>query len=84
LSISCSRGTPPIVEPAKPESFMTWTKGLKLTWREAGPPHHHDDKLDDDVNKEVSLEAGPCGGQGASGGGKRGIRIHVYIDIRIY
>ena len=31
---------------------------LKLTWREAGPPNHQDDKVDADqwvVNKEFSL-----------------------------
>ena len=30
----------------------------KLPWREAGPPHHHDDKVDSDqyvVNNELSL-----------------------------
>ena len=33
-------------------------KRLKVPWREAGPPHHHDDKVDSDeyvVNKEFSL-----------------------------
>ena len=33
-------------------------KGIQLPWREAGPPHHHDDKVDSDqwvVNKELSL-----------------------------
>ena len=32
--------------------------GLILPWREAGPPNHHDDKVDSDqqvVNKELSL-----------------------------
>jgi len=32
-------------------------KGI-LPWREAGPPNHHDDKVDSDqyvVNKELSL-----------------------------
>ena len=31
---------------------------FKLPWREAGPPNHHDDKVDSDqqvVNKELSL-----------------------------
>ena len=31
---------------------------IKLPWREAGPPNHHDDKVDSDqlvVNKELSL-----------------------------
>ena len=39
-----------------------WTVGrqrdFKLPWREAGPPNHHDDKVDSDqpiVNKELSL-----------------------------
>jgi hypothetical protein len=26
----------------------TWKRELKLPWREAGPPHHHDDKVDSD------------------------------------
>jgi len=36
----------------------TWEKEFKLPWREAGPPNHHDDKVDSDqavVNKELSL-----------------------------
>jgi len=24
----------------------TWKRILKLQWREAGPPHHHDDHVD--------------------------------------
>ena len=26
----------------------TWKRELKLPWREAGPPNHHDDKVDSD------------------------------------
>ena len=26
----------------------TWKKKFKLPWREAGPPDHHDDKVDSD------------------------------------
>ena len=26
----------------------TWKRGFKLPWREAGPPNHHDDKVDSD------------------------------------
>ena len=36
----------------------TWKREFKLPWREAGPPNHHDDKVDSDqevVNKELSL-----------------------------
>ena len=36
----------------------TWNMEFKLPWREAGPPNHHDDKVDSDqevVNKELSL-----------------------------
>ena len=36
----------------------TWKRKFKLPWREAGPPKHHDDKVDSDkqvVNKEFSL-----------------------------
>jgi len=31
-------------------SFMrgTWKREFKLPWREAGPPNHHDDKVDSD------------------------------------
>jgi hypothetical protein len=35
-----------------------WKREFKLSWREAGPPHHHDDQADSDqtvVNKELSL-----------------------------
>ena len=27
-------------------SKATWKKEFKLLWREAGPPNHHDDKVD--------------------------------------
>jgi len=40
----------------------TWKREFKLPWREAGPPNHHDDKVDSDqevVNKELSLSAPP-------------------------
>ena len=33
-------------------------KEFKFAWREAGPPNHHDDKVDSDqqdVNDELSL-----------------------------
>jgi len=36
----------------------TWKREFKLPWREAGPPNHHDDKVDSDqqvVNKELYL-----------------------------
>ena len=36
----------------------TWKREFKLPWREAGPPNHHDDKVDSDqkvVNKDLSL-----------------------------
>jgi len=36
----------------------TWKREFKLPWREAGPPTHHDDKVDSDqqvVNKKPSL-----------------------------
>ena len=36
----------------------TWKMESMLPWREAGPPDHHDDKVDSDeevVNKEPSL-----------------------------
>ena len=43
----------------------TWKREFKLPWREAGPPNHHDDKVDSDqkiVNEELSLWAGAPGG----------------------
>ena len=36
----------------------TWKREFKLPWRKAGPPNHHDDKVDSDqwdVNQELSL-----------------------------
>ena len=36
----------------------TRKRKFKLPWREAGPSHHHDDKVDSDQkvdNKELSL-----------------------------
>jgi len=35
-----------------------WNREFRLPWREAGPPYHHDNKVDSDqkvVNKELSL-----------------------------
>jgi len=26
----------------------SWKREFKLPWREAGPPHHHDDEVDSD------------------------------------
>ena len=51
-------------ERRQPKSSV-WDRGRGsgehvLPWREAGPPNHHDDKVDSDqylVNKEVSLPA---------------------------
>jgi len=43
-----------------------------LPWREAGPPNHHDDKVDSDqevVNKTTLSEAGYRRGRDASHGG---------------
>ena len=40
----------------------TWEREFKLPWREAGPPNHHDGRVDSDqqvVNKELSGRAGP-------------------------
>ena len=42
---------------------------FKLPWREAGPPHHHNDKVDSDqyvVNAELSLSMW-SGGSDAAG-----------------
>ena len=46
----------------------TWKREFRLPWRKAGPPNHHDDKVDSDqqvVNKELSL---CCRGAGARRG----------------
>ena len=35
-----------------------WEMEVKLSWRQASPPNHHDDQVDSDqyaINKEVSL-----------------------------
>ena len=29
-------------------AYSTWKMEFKLPWREAGPPDHHDDKVDSD------------------------------------
>ena len=42
-------------------------KGIQTPWREAGPPNHHDDKVDLDqqvVNKALSLYAQALKGSG--------------------
>ena len=47
----------------------TWKREFKLPWREAGPPNHHDDKVDSDqqvVNKgraRLQLALAPAGGK---------------------
>ena len=33
---------------------VTWKREFQLPWREAGPPKHHDDKVEV-VNKEISF-----------------------------
>ena len=41
----------------------TWKREFKISWREAGPPNHHDDKVDSDrwvVNKDFSLSSTWC------------------------
>jgi len=41
----------------------TWKREFKQSWREDGPPNHHDDKVVSDqyvVNKELSLSASLC------------------------
>jgi hypothetical protein len=46
----------------------TWKREFKLPWREAGPPNHHDDKVDSDqqvVNKELSRRQGVVASRGA-------------------
>jgi len=53
----------------------TWKRGFKLPWRGAGPPNHHDDKVDPDqyvVNKELSLSRG---GDGWMRGGPRWVQV---------
>ena len=42
-------GTSPTIGAMSGTSFrITWKKNFKLPWREAGPPNHHDDKVDSD------------------------------------
>ena len=44
-----SRGPPaPPVARQVPAVKATWKGGFKRPWREAGPPHHHDDNVDSD------------------------------------
>ena len=47
-----------LLHPPLAARARTRKRGFKLPWREAGPPNHHDDKVDSDqniVNKELSL-----------------------------
>ena len=48
-----ARGARPAVVPEIPalqegRCKATWKREFKLPWREAGPPSHHDDKVDSD------------------------------------
>ena len=61
-------------------------KGIQLPWREAGPPNHHDDKVDSDqqvVDKELSLSlAAKLDRVGESGGDETADRaVHVPLDL---
>ena len=43
-------------------------KGIQTPMARAGPPNHHDDKVNTDqyaVNKELSLSLGVAGGRGS-------------------
>ena len=64
--------------PLKP-CKATWKREFKLLWREAGPPNHHDDKVDSDqqvVNKELSLTLPWWSGARASSGTKVARNLH--------
>ena len=56
--------------------MATWKREFKLPWREAGPPNHHDDKVDSDqqVDNKDSLETFPGRGFGLK---SLGFRAHV-------
>ena len=44
--------------PSEGRCKATWKRELKLPWRKAGPPDHHDDRVNSDqevVNKGISL-----------------------------
>jgi len=63
-------GTPPRVAPGSAlaehgqslclegRCKATWKRGLKLSWREADPPNHHDDKVDSDQYHAVGVVEG--------------------------
>ena len=47
-----------VPSPRKVDVRLPGKGNSKLPWRKAGPPNHHDDKVDSDqlvVNKELSL-----------------------------
>ena len=63
IRLFASPGRSPTFEEDRHEA--TWKRGFKLSWREAGPPNHLDDKVDSDkqvVNEELSLSTlgRPC------------------------
>jgi len=35
--------------------MATWKREFKLPWREAGPPNHHDDKVDSDLQVKPGM-----------------------------
>jgi len=59
LALAMRRGTcPECVEALERQMQGYLEKEIKLSWREAGPTSHHDDKVDSDqqvVDKELSL-----------------------------
>jgi len=51
------RGQLTCIDPSVSQIICLWKREFKPPWREAGPPNHHDDKVDSDqyvVNKELS------------------------------
>jgi len=36
-------------------TLLGWPRQFKLPWREAGPPNHHDDKVDSDFQVQHAL-----------------------------
>ena len=56
--LSKAEGAPPLI--LVELELLAWQREFKLPWREAGPPNHHDEKVDSDqqvVNQELSLRA---------------------------
>ena len=55
----------------------TWKRGFNPPWREAGPPNHHDDKVDSDLPVPDGVLEGEVGDDALDGLAREGVELLV-------